>query len=292
MVVGPSFRPDKAVNIHKDGFLYYMELLAKSVGKEKLETMQEVCDALVERLEYFHARGRKVSDHGLDYVPFQICTMEEANETYQKALRGEKLTVAEVEGYQTTILLCLGKAYSRLGIAMQLHYSCLRNTNQRMFETLGPDAGFDAIAQNTTGANIFALLSALDETEQCPKTILYSLNPNDNASIGTIIGCFQGTEAIGKIQQGSGWWFNDQLDGMVQQMNALSLQGLLSRFVGMLTDSRSFVSYPRHEYFRRILCDLIGKDVEAGLIPESEMKRVEDMVEDICYWNAERYFRF
>ena len=210
----PSYRPDKAVNIHKDGFLAYMEKLAASFGKEKLANMQEVCDALVQRLEYFHAHGCKASDHGLDYVPFVACTMEEADAAYQKALRGEKLTVQEIEGYQTTILLCLGKAYHRLNIAMQLHYSCLRNNNARIFKRMGPDTGVDAVSQNTCGGNIAQLLSALDLEGKCPKTVLYSLNPVDNAQLGSLIGCFQDSSIPGKIQHGSAWWFNDTKSGM------------------------------------------------------------------------------
>ena len=289
VVVGPSYRPDKAVNIHKAGWHEYIAALAKSVGKESLPTMHDVLDALVERLEYFHARGCKVSDHGLDYVPFVNYTVEEADAVYQKALKGEKLTVEEIEGFQTVILLCLGKAYHRLDIAMQLHYSCLRNNNQRIFKLQGGDTGVDAIAQNTCGGNISQLLSALDEAGACPKTILYSLNPADNAQLGTLIGCFQGPEVPGKIQQGSAWWFNDHKVGMEEQMKSLASLGLLGNFVGMLTDSRSFLSYARHDYFRRIMCNLVGNWVENGEYPniESSLKKI---VEGISYYNAKRYF--
>ena len=289
VVVGPSYRPDKAVNIHKAGWHEYMKALAKSVGKESLANMQEVLDALVERLEHFKAHGCKASDHGLDYVPFQNYTVEQADAVYQKALKGEKLTVEEVEGFQTVILLTLGKAYHRLDIAMQRHYSCLRNNNQRIFKAQGGDTGVDAIAQNTCGGNISQLLSALDEAGCCPKTILYSLNPADNAQLGTLIGCFQGPEVPGKIQQGSAWWFNDHKIGMEEQMKSLASLGLLGNFVGMLTDSRSFLSYARHDYFRRILCNLIGNWVENGEYPniDSSLKK---LVEGISYNNAKRYF--
>ena len=285
----PSYRPDKAVNIHKDTFLPYMEKLAASVGKEKLETMQDVLDALVERLEFFHAHGCKASDHGLDYVPFVKCTLEEADAAYRKALRGEKLTVEEIEGYQTTILLCLGKAYNRLGIAMQLHYSCLRNNNERIFRIMGPDTGVDAISQNTCGGNIAQLLSALDLEGQCPKTILYSLNPVDNAQLGSLIGCFQDSSIPGKIQHGSAWWFNDTKSGMEEQMKSLANLGLLGNFIGMLTDSRSFLSYARHDYFRRIMCNLIGTWVEKGEYPNHDAS-LKKIVEGISYNNAKRYF--
>ena len=287
--VRPSYRPDKAVNIHKDGFLAYMDALAKSVGKERLANMQEVLDALVERLEYFHARGCRASDHGLDYVPWQNYTVEQADAVYQKALKGEALTTQEVEGYQSVILVHLGKAYHRLDIAMQLHYSCLRNNNQRIFTAMGADTGVDAIAQNTCGGNIAQLLSALDMAGACPKTILYSLNPADNAQLGTLIGCFQDSTIPGKIQHGSAWWFNDHKVGMEEQMKSLASLGLLGNFVGMLTDSRSFLSYARHDYFRRILCNLVGNWVENGEYPniDSSLKKI---VEGISYYNAARYF--
>ena len=289
VVVGPSYRPDKAVNIHKAGWHDYMKALAASVGKESLSNMQEVLDALLARLAHFKAHGCKVSDHGLDYVPFQNYTLEQADAVYQKALKGEKLTVEEVEGFQTVILLTLGKAYHSMDIAMQLHYSCLRNNNQRIFKAQGGDTGVDAIAQNTCGGNISQLLSALDEAGCCPKTILYSLNPADNAQLGTLIGCFQGPEVPGKIQQGSAWWFNDHKFGMEEQMKSLASLGLLGNFVGMLTDSRSFLSYARHDYFRRIMCNLIGNWVENGEYPniESSLKK---LVEGISFYNAKRYF--
>jgi len=287
--VCPSFRPDKAVNIHKDGWAGYMQKLAKAVGKESLATMQDVLDALVDRIEFFHAHGCRASDHGLDYVPFRNYTVEQADAVYQKALRGEALTTEEVEGYQTVILLCLGKAYHRLGIAMQVHYSCLRNNNERIFQAMGPDAGIDAIAQNTCGGNIAKLLSSLDLTGECPKTILYSLNPVDNAQLGSLIGCFQDATLPGKIQHGSAWWFNDTKSGMEEQMRSLANLGLLGNFVGMLTDSRSFLSYPRHEYFRRILCNLLGKWVENGEYPNHEAS-LKKIVEGISFGNAARYF--
>ncbi len=288
-VVGPSYRPDKAVNIHKAGWHGYMAQLAASVGKESLPTMQDVLDALVARLEFFKEHGCRASDHGLDYVPFRNYTVEQADAVYQKALRGEALTTEEVEGYQTVILLCLGRAYSRLGIVMQLHYSCLRNNNERIFRAMGPDTGVDAISQNTCGGNIAQLLSALDITGQCPRTVLYSLNPADNAQLGTLIGCFQDSSIPGKIQHGSAWWFNDTQSGMEEQIKSLANLGLLGNFLGILTDSRSFLSYARHDYFRRILCNLIGNWVENGEYPncDASMKKI---VEGVSSANAIRYF--
>ena len=289
VTVCPSFRPDRAMNLHKEGFASYMEQLAKTVGKDSLSNVEQVCDALVQRVEYFHARGCRASDHGFEYVPFREVSIEQAERAYQKALRGEALTAEEIEGYQTTLMLCMGKAYHRLGIAMQIHYSCLRNTNQRMFRKLGPDAGFDAIAQNTCGGNIAQLLSALDASEQLPKTILYSLNPADNEQLGTLIGSFQGGGIPGKIQHGSAWWFNDNKTGMEEQMISLANLGLLGNFIGMLTDSRSFLSYARHDYFRRILCNLIGKWVENGEYPNLDAS-LKKIVQGISYYNAARYF--
>lgn len=287
--VCPSFRPDKAINITKPGFTEYMAKLAASVGKDKLEHVQDVCDALVQRLEFFCALGCRASDHGLDYIPFRPFTMEEADSAYRKAISGELLSLEEAEKYQTAILLCLGKAYHRLGIAMQLHYSCVRNVNERMFRIMGPDTGFDIIGQNACAGNIAALLSELDMAGECPKTILYSLNAADNDLLDTILGCFQSSEMPGKIQHGSAWWFNDTKSGMEAQLTSLANLGLLGNFVGMLTDSRSFLSYARHEYFRRILCNLIGKWVENGEYPNNE-RALKRIVEGICYQNAARYF--
>ena len=288
--VCPSFRPDKAMNLHKAGFADYMQKLAASVGKEKLSSVEEVCGALIDRIAYFHAHGCRASDHGFEALfPFRKVSMKAANKAYKKALAGKKLTQEEIEGYQTTLMLCVGKTYHRLGIAMQLHYSCLRNTNQRMFETLGPDAGFDAIAQNICGEKIFQFLSELNYTGQCPKTILYSLNPVDNAQLVTMANSFQDDSIPGKIQHGSAWWFNDNKTGMIEQMTNLANLGILGNFIGMLTDSRSFLSYARHDYFRRILCNLIGTWVENGEYPNNDIA-LKQIIEGISFTNAKRYF--
>ena len=287
--VCPSYRPDKALNIHKAGWSNYMTALANSVGKAELSSMQEILDALTARLEHFAAHGCKASDHGLDYIPFADYTVQQADGVYQKALRGEQLTTEEIEGYQTVILRHLAKAYHRMGIVMQLHYSCMRNNNNRIFKLMGPDTGVDSIAQNSCGENIAKLLSVMDEEGCCPKTVLYSLNPADNALIGTLIGCYQDDTVPGKIQHGSGWWFNDNKTGIEEQMISLANLGLLGNFIGMLTDSRSFLSYPRHEYFRRIACNLIGDWVESGQYPNYE-PALKKIVEGISYRNAARYF--
>ena len=287
--VCPSFRPDKAVNISKPGFAEYIAKLAASVGKNTLDSARDVMDALVERLEFFAQMGCRASDHGLDYVPFRPADPEAVDAVFRKAMRGETVTAEEAEQYQTALLLRLGKEYHRLGIVMQVHYSCLRNANARMYASLGPDAGFDMIAQNSCGASLVALLSALDEQNRCPKTILYSLNPADNAQLGSMLGSFQTDEIPGKIQHGSAWWFNDTKSGMEEQMKSLANLGLLGNFVGMLTDSRSFLSYARHDYFRRIFCNLVGHWVENGEYPniESSLKKI---TEGVSYRNAVRYF--
>lgn len=287
--VCPSYRPDKAINITKPGFAEYIGKLAESVGKKSLSSAQQVCDALVERLEFFKKNGCRASDHGLDYIPYRVCTMQQADDAFKKAMNGEQLTLEQAEWYQTTILLCLGRAYHRLGIVMQLHYACLRNANERTFEAMGPDTGFDMVAQTTCGASIAGLLSALDKTGECPKTIIYSLNSTDFDMISTMIGCFQSDEIPGKIQHGCAWWFNDTKSGMEAQMRSLANLGLLGNFVGMLTDSRSFLSYARHDYFRRILCNMVGNWVENGEYPNDDaaLKRI---VEGVSYHNAARYF--
>ncbi len=288
-LVRPSFRPDKAVNINKPGFREYIEELARVTGKESLDSTQDVIDALINRVEYFAAHGCVASDHGLDYVPFRQVPLSVCDEAFHKAMKGESVSIEEAEGYQTALLTELGRAYHKHGIAMELHYSCLRNTNRRMYGSAGPDTGYDAIANNSCGGNLAQFLSELDMTNELPKTIVFSLNPADNEQIGTIIGCFQSDEVPGKIQHGPAWWFNDTKSGMEDQMRSLANLGILGNFIGMLTDSRSFLSYTRHEYFRRIMCNLIGGWVENGEYPDDEtaLKRI---VEGISYYNAKRYF--
>ncbi len=288
-MVRPSFRPDKAVNITKAGFAEYINSLAAAVGKDSLDSTQDVIDALINRVEFFAENGCVASDHGLDYVPFRKLPMEVCDAAFRKVMNGEPVGTEEAEGYMTALLIALGKAYHKHGIAMELHYSCLRNMNERVFKDLGPDTGYDMIAQNTCGGNVAMLLSELDKTGELPKTIVFSLNPADNEQIGTLLGCFQSSEVPGKIQHGPAWWFNDTKSGMEEQMKSLANLGLLGNFIGMLTDSRSFLSYTRHDYFRRIMCNLIGAWVENGEYPcdEEALKRI---VEGISYYNAKRYF--
>ena len=288
-MVCPSFRPDKAINIHKAGFFDYIKALAKSVGKENLTSAQEVCDALDERIDFFKKHGCRASDHGIDYVPFRPCDMAEADAIFAKCQKGETLTVEEIEKYQTTILLHLARKYHKENIVMEVHYSCTRNVNERMFKKEGPDTGFDMIAKSSCGDELAALLSELDKTGELPKTIIFSLDHNDFNLIGTCMGAFQSDEVPSKIQMGAAWWFLDTRDGMEEQMRSLGNLGLLGNFVGMLTDSRSFLSYTRHDYFRRIMCNVIGQWVEDGEYPNRE-ESLKKIVQGISYYNAERYF--
>ena len=287
--VAPSFRPDKALNINKPGFAEYMGKLAAAVGKEKLACINCVTSALTDRIEFFAEMGCRASDHGLDYIPFAETNAEKATAAFKKAMAGETLTQEEGDAYTTYLLISLGRLYKKYNVAMQIHYSCLRNVNQKMYKKLGPDTGFDMIAVTDGSAAISSLLSKLTETGECPKVILYSLNPADFDMLGTILGAFQDDEVPGKIQLGSAWWFCDTDDGMYQQMKTLARLGLLGNFIGMLTDSRSFLSYTRHELFRRLMCNLIGNWVENGQYPSDE-KTLKKIVEGISYYNAQRYF--
>ena len=287
--VAPSFRPDKAININKPGFAEYMGKLAAVVGKEKLACIDCVTDALTKRIEFFAEMGCRASDHGLDYVPYVETNAEKATAAFKKAMAGEPLTQEEGDAYTTYLLISLGRLYKKYNVAMQIHYSCLRNVNDKMYRKLGPDTGYDMIAVTDCSATISSLLSALTKEDACPKVILYSLNPADFDMLGTILGAFQDDEIPGKIQLGSAWWFCDTDDGMYQQMKTLARLGLLGNFIGMLTDSRSFLSYTRHELFRRLMCNLIGNWVENGQYPNDE-KALQKIVEGISYYNAKRYF--
>ena len=286
--VCPSFRPDPALNLHKPGFTQYIEKLSQVYGA-KIEHACDVAQALSARIAYFAENGCRASDHGLDYVMYQPMSEAEVEAAFQKALKGEVLTKKEIEGYQTYLLLHCGRKYAEYGWAMQLHFSCMRNPNSRQFAILGPDTGFDCMAVTDSCAALYGLMNAWEKDGKLPKTILYSLNPADDQWIDTLLGAFQGSEIPGKIQHGSAWWFNDNKIGMINQMTSLAQLGILGNFVGMLTDSRSFLSYARHEYFRRILCDLIGTWVENGEYP-ADMEFLGSLVEDISFHNAKRYF--
>ena len=284
----PSWRPDKAVNIEKDDFVSYMEKLGQAADM-KITSFADVKTALTKRMEYFKEAGCCVSDHGLEYVAYADVTEDEVEAVFAKKMAGQELSREEFGKYKMGALMHLGKEYHRLNWVMQLHYGVKRDNNRKIFEALGPDAGIDSISTSAPINELADFLNALAYTDELPKTIIYSLNPIDNAAIGTIIGCFQSSEAVGKIQHGSAWWFNDNKTGMMEQMTSLANLGLLGNFIGMLTDSRSFLSYTRHEYFRRIMCELIGNWVENGEYPADD-KSLQKIVEGIAYRNAKRYF--
>ena len=277
----PTFRPDKATNVDKDTFVPYI----KAMGAKTYDDMIRI---LGEKIEFFHENGCRLSDHALDVIPY---AEGDPRPVFKKAMAGKKITKEEADCFKTSVLLYCAKQYARLGWAMQLHIGAMRNNSTRMYNSLGADTGFDSINDLSIAEPLSRFLDALDREDQLPKTILYTLNPKDNYVLGTMLGNFQKAPTPGKIQFGSGWWFNDQRDGMVAQMKALSNLGLISRFVGMLTDSRSFVSYPRHEYFRRILCNLIGEWVENGEYPD-DPEMLKTIIQGICYNNAQNYFGF
>lgn len=286
--VCPTFRPDKAVNIDKAGFADYIKKLS-AAAEIDIKTVSDVKAALEKRLDYFCSLGCRATDHGLDYVVYDPASEETVNEIFKRALRGEKISQLEADRYKTELMLFLGEKIAEKGIVMQLHYGAQRNTNTVMFNKLGADTGFDCISVKNCGEALTGFLNALNVKGKLPKTIIYSLNPNDNELIDTVLGCFQGTEAQGKIQHGSAWWFGDTKSGMEAQLKSLANLSLLENFVGMLTDSRSFLSYTRHEYFRRILCNLLGEWVENGEYPDDKIT-LETIVKDISYNNAKKYF--
>ncbi len=286
--VYPTFRPDKAVNIDKPGFAEYIEKLAK-VCNMKIYDADDVKVALSKRLDYFCENGCRATDHGLDYVVYEPANRFVVNNIFKKVMAGEKVTQLEADQYKTALMIDLGKKIAEKGIVMQLHYGAQRNTNSNMFEKLGADTGFDCVSVKNCSEALTGYLNVLCKDNLLPKTIIYSLNPNDNQMIDTVLGCFQGTEAQGKIQHGSAWWFSDTKSGMEEQLKSLANLSLLGNFVGMLTDSRSFLSYTRHEYFRRILCNVIGEWVENGEYPD-DYKTLKEIIEGISYNNAEKYF--
>ncbi|MCI9539687.1 MAG: glucuronate isomerase [Lachnospiraceae bacterium] len=286
----PAWRPDKAMNIEKPDYLDYLAKLT-SASNIVIKTFADLKAALQNRMDFFASMGCCVSDHALNYVMYNPASSEELEAIFAKRMSGGSISYEEQLKFKTAFMLFVGKEYNKRGWVMQLHYGCKRDNNIFRFNQLGPDTGFDCIDNYAPSASMADFLNALNATDELPKTVLYSLNPNDNASIGTIIGCFQSPSAIGKIQQGSAWWFNDHKLGMTEQMTTLANLGVLGNFIGMLTDSRSFLSYTRHEYFRRILCDILGNWVENGEYP-ADMKALKEIVEGISYNNAVRYFGF
>ncbi len=286
----PAWRPDKAMNIEKPDFLDYLDKLAVAADMTEISSFAALKDALRNRMDFFASMGCNVSDHALEYVMYVPATEDEIESIFLKRLNKMEITRTEELMFKTAFMLFVGKEYDRLDWAMQLHYGCKRDNNTLMYEKLGPDTGFDCINNYAPSAEMANFLNALITENTLPRTVIYSLNPNDNQAIGTILGCFQDSTAVAKIQQGSAWWFNDHKTGMQDQMISLANLGNLSGFVGMLTDSRSFLSYTRHEYFRRILCNLLGNWVENGEFP-ADMSILEEIVTDISYNNAKRYFK-
>ncbi len=288
----PAWRPDKAMAVENPtAFRAYVEKL-EAAADATIRSFAEFVDALQCRHDFFHEQGCRLSDHGLEEFYAEPYTDTEIDVIYNKVMDGEELDLTEIRKFKSAMLYIFAVQDYDAGWVQQYHYGAQRNNNSRMMSLLGPDTGFDSIGQWQTARSMARFLDLLDNEGRLTKTILYNLNPADNEMVATMLGNFQDGSVAGKIQWGSGWWFLDQKDGMERQMNTLSLLGLLSRFVGMLTDSRSFLSYPRHEYFRRTLCNLLGNDIEQGLIPFTgyEEQRVRQMVEDISYYNAKRYF--
>lgn len=284
----PTWRPDRALSVEKKDFVEYMAQLSRASGK-KIRHFEDWKEALMERMDYFARMGCLASDHGLLYVPWQPAKEKEIANIFDARMQGNTVSREEELKFKTAAMLWLAKEYERRGWVMQLHFGVTRNNNTAMYQMLGADTGFDGIYNRVPIDELSAFLDALSQKNALPRTILYSLNPTDNAALGTLIGCFQDAGVAGKMQQGSAWWFNDHRTGMREQMTSLANLGLLGNFIGMLTDSRSFLSYTRHEYFRRILCDLIGGWVEHGEYPD-DREWLGRLVEDICYYNVKRYF--
>jgi glucuronate isomerase len=290
----PTWRPDKAMAVEVPAdFRAYVEKLGEVAGVT-INKFQDMIDALQKRHNFFESMGCKLSDHGIEEFYAEDYTQSEIEAIFNKVYGGTNLTQEEILKFKSAMMIVFAEMDYATGWAQQFHYGAIRNNNSKMFKLLGPDTGFDSIGEFNTAKACAKFLDKLNAEGKLTKTILYNLNPCANEVLATMLGNFQDGTIAGKIQLGSGWWFLDQKDGMQKQMNALSVLGLLSRFVGMLTDSRSFLSYPRHEYFRRTLCNLLGTDIENGEIPYSgyEAERINQMVEDICYNNAKDYFRF
>jgi len=287
----PAFRPDKSFAIENpEAYKSYLQKLGIAAGIE-ISSFDTLIEALAKRVDFFHSRGCRLSDHGLENLYYSTDSRLSADGILQKVLRGNLPNSEEIEYFKFKVLKKLCKLYHSKGWVQQFHLGALRNTNTRMLSVLGPDTGFDSIGDFSQAMPLSKFLNELDSTDQLSQTVIYNLNPRDNEVFATMIGNFNDGSIKGKVQFGSGWWYLDQKDGMEKQMNTLSNMGLISCFIGMLTDSRSFLSFPRHEYFRRILCNLFGQDVENGELPWDE-KWLGKLVSDICYHNAKNYFNF
>lgn len=285
-----SFRPDKALNIHLDGFADYIRSLGEVAGVD-IKSYKDVITALLKRCDYFSEVGCRVSDQAFEYIPFDIAPDDEIDAVFQRAMNAEKVTQSDGDKYRTALMLALGKKYHELGWAMEIHIGVIRNNSSRMFDLIGADTGFDSVGDREIATELSRFLDALDSTNDLPKTILFNLNDKDNIVLATMLGNFQSSEAESKLQFGPAWWFLDTMDGMTAQMKSLANLGVLGKFIGMETDSRSFTSYGRHEYFRRIMCRLIGRWVEDGMYADDE-EMLEEIVKGISYNNAIKYFGF
>lgn len=291
VAVVPAMRPDAALRIERTGeFGAYVDKLAR-VAETPIATFEDLKRAIARRYDVAAELGCRASDHALDYVMYEPATADQIEDIFRRGRAGESLTEREVMQYKTAFMQFVAGECVRLGWAMQLHFGCRRDNNRRMFEKLGPDTGYDCVSNFSPADQLAGFLDSIQRTSGLPKTILYSLNPADNIVIDTVMGCFQEAPVAGKLQNGSAWWFNDSELGMRDQLTTLANQGVLGNFVGMLTDSRSFLSYPRHEYFRRVLCGLLGEWVEQGKYPDDEAM-LGRLVRDISYNNAVRYFGF
>ena len=288
--ISTSFRPDKAIMIGNQGFVKYIRTLEASSGVS-INNYRDLKDALAQRIEYFHENGCRVSDHGLNCIPFTSYNEAEVSQIFNKKLGKQNISADETLKYETAVLQFLSQQYHDHGWVQQFHLGALRNNNSRMLAELGPDTGWDSISDYPQAENLSRFLNSLDSENKLTKTIIYNLNPADNEVMASMIGNFNDGSVKGKVQFGSGWWFLDQKDGMTKQMNALSNMGLISCFVGMLTDSRSFLSFPRHEYFRRILCNLFGQEIQQGELPD-DLPWIGQIIQDISYNNAKEYFNF
>ena len=288
--VSTAFRPDKAILISNDGYNSYVDTLGEVAGIS-ISSYSDLCTALSNRIDFFDKNGCKLCDHGLDQIYFENFTESEVNTIFKKKRDSKEISNEEALKFQTAILLFLSETYHQYGWVQQFHLGALRNNNERMHRILGPDTGWDSIGDYPQAQKLSRFLNALDRKDKLTKTIIYNLNPADNEVMATMIGNFNDGSVKGKVQFGSGWWFLDQKDGMTKQLNALSNMGLISCFIGMLTDSRSFLSFPRHEYFRRILCNLLGDEIKRGELP-NDMEWIGKMVSDISYNNAKEYFKF
>lgn len=285
----PAFRPDKALNIDQPTFIPWLRSL-EEVSGVKIGSYKEMTEVLKTRLDLFEKLGCRASDHAFGYVPYLRADENELEKIFKKAVAGETLTIGESDKYRTELFRFFAKEYAKRGWGCEIHIGAMRNNNTAMFKKLGPDTGFDSIDDREIAYSLSRMLDSLNCEGCLPKTILFTLNPKDNYVLGSMLGNFQSDEAASKIQFGSAWWFNDNLDGMREQLKALGNLGVLGKFVGMITDSRSFLSYPRHEYFRRILCAMVGDMVEGGLYPADDMELLGKIMQDVSYNNAIKYF--